>query len=230
MSQRDHTTTEQYGAVPLLVRKKLERRCLWSGCHAPAKSAPDRADYCAEHHERVKAKAKKWQAKHRARLRRAKLCIDCSKPSGKTARCSGCREEASEAAADRRRVDRDARRVDSDREPKTKIEIHADGYARIRTVGRGVRGQKSRAELDDDLRQDLSDAVAQVAAVRDSGIAQLRLPQVADLGRIAKREAQAIVADRLLTAKRALEAVAEALCPGRLAELERVRREAVDEE
>lgn len=216
--------------------KQLAGVCCYGACQ---ERALDGSDYCAPHdaHERGRARAK--AARRRLRLIKAGICIvdGCGAKVGKRprgARGAGkpyrrCMDCVRKDRAAKARVPVDSARV-PDKEPKTKIEIHADGYARIRTVGRGVRGQKSRAELDDDLRQDLTDAIAQVAAVRDSGIAQLRLPQVADLGRIAKREAQSIVADRLLTAKRALEAVAESLCPGRLAEMDRVRREAVDEE
>ncbi|MGE0206198.1 MAG: hypothetical protein AB7E70_19735 [Hyphomicrobiaceae bacterium] len=207
--------------LPIRTVKKLEGTCcLYSGCRASADPETAGGAYCRPHAEAKKKRDREWAAKRRALLRKAKKCIVCRKPS-RTSRCAACRK----------RIGSDVGSVGSARkEPRTKEEWHADGYMRLRTVGRGVRGQKSRAELDDDLRQDLTDAIAQVAAVRDSGIAQLRLPQVADLGRIARREAQSIVADRLLTAKRALEAVAESLCPGRSSELDRVRREAVDEE
>lgn len=89
-----------------------------------------------------------------------------------------------------------------------------------RFVGRARRGAPSRADLDQDLRMDLGDAIGEIVGVRDDGISGLRLPEVVELGRVARREAAASVADRLLRAARICTAVADSLCAGRSAELQ----------
>lgn len=219
--------------------KQLVGACCYGACQ---ERALDGSDYCAPHdaHERGRDAAKK----RRQRLERVKAgrCITgCGRKVGKRrvkrkwiamrwcSTCARARAKAQREArkANRRVVPGASRDVPVDsKAPRTKLEVHPDGYVRVRTTGRGVRGQKSRAELDDDLRQDLDDSIRDAQAVRDEGIADLRAPAISDLGRVAKREAHALVADRLLRAARTLTSVAESLCPGRVRELEQVIVEA----
>lgn len=203
--------------LPDRTRRQLAGECLYGRCKRLAR---DGADFCPEHHEAVKAWKRDWATKQRRAIRKAKQCRDCGKAS-KRVRCKSCSKAYSKTVKARRvRVEHASVRVEhAAKAPRTKLEVHPDGYTRVRTIGRGVRGQKSRADLDEDLRTDLSDALADAQWVRDEGIADLRTVAVEALGRIAQREAKAIVADRLLRAVRTLTVVADALCPGRVAEV-----------
>lgn len=80
------------------------------------------------------------------------------------------------------------------------------------------------------MRLDLGDAITEIAAVRDDGIAALRTVAAAELGAVLKREASAIVADRLDRAIRICSSVMEIICPGRRRELAAARDEAVDDD
>lgn len=219
-------STDGNTSIPDRLARQLAGQCLYGRCTEPAK---DDADFCAPHHEVVKQWKRGWAKKQRKAIRKARQCRDCGKAS-KRVRCPACRKRHREAEKIRRGVERGSRGVEhASRQPLTKLEVHPDGYTRVRTIGRGVRGQKSRAELDDDLRQSLTDADTNLRWVRDEGIAQLRSAAVDSLGRIQKREAMAIVADRLHQAVREITSVAESLCPGRAGELAAVMAEAEDE-
>jgi hypothetical protein len=218
-------------SIPRKLARLLAGQCRYSLC---AKPLADGSCYCEEHDAQERARKAVAAQKRRTRLGREGQCLgQCGKRVPKSERgrfCPTCWK------AERQRVrawkERSAKRKNVapvPDEPRTKLETHLDGYTRVRTTGRGVRGQKSRAELDDDLRDDLREAIHQTQAVSDSGIAMLRTASVTDMGRIQRREAHAIVADRLLQAARTLVSVAEALCPGREREVADVRREARDD-
>lgn len=210
------------------LARRLAGQCCYGACQVAALAD---GDYCAPHDAHEKGRARAKARRRRLRLGAAGICImdGCGSRVGKRPgggkpyrRCLSCAREDRVAKS---RVPVAIARV-PDNTPRTKLEIHSDGYVRVRTIGRGVRGQKSRIDLDDDLRDDLRYALADVKAVHDSGIAALRSDQVVSMGGLHKREACAIVADRLLKAARTLVSVADALCAGRSRELQSAIAEA----
>jgi len=186
------------------------------------------SDHCAPHDAKEKAIAKAKQRRRRKRRAEAGICIaGCGRKVGKRRpksgrgtpqprRCPRCAKAHAEAARERRGVPpvkRGVPNAGADPAPLTKLEVHADGYTRIRTIGRGRAGRMTREETDDELRADCAAAESSIAWARVEGIARLRSDVVTSLGRIAKQEAASIVADRLRGAGRAALVVAHSLDP-----------------
>jgi hypothetical protein len=96
-----------------------------------------------------------------------------------------------------------------------------------RFVGRSRRGAPSKEDRWRDTVALVTDAIAEATATRDGAMPELLTERVTELGRVAKREAHALVADRLLRVARMLETAADEVCPGRVAE---VRAERVDDD
>jgi hypothetical protein len=96
-----------------------------------------------------------------------------------------------------------------------------------RFVGRSRRGAPSKEDRWRDTIALVTDAIAEATATRDGAMPELLTERVTELGRVAKREAHALVADRLLRVARMLETAADEVCPGRVAE---VRAERVDDD
>ncbi len=220
---RNHATEQQHGgsALPIRTRKQLAGECLYSGCHEPVKDA----DYCPPHHERVKREKREWAARQRKRLRRARLCLDCHKPSRK-ARCGPCR------AARKARVERDAKKVECATTEtrasfRSSLETNGDGREyQVKRYGRARRGAPSTADRDADLKSLLGDAIDILARIIDTGMALVRSPALAELGAIARREARDELADQFIRVRGIATEGAEYYSPGRCREVDALRDEA----
>lgn len=140
-------------SLPPSLLAKLSPLCRWRGCER-AKS-PD-ADFCAEHHERMKGYWRRGQARRRSRLREARICRDCGGGLPKrwnSSRCRQCQRSQSAAARDARVKDARRRVQDTRSDPPAarghyKTEVFADGAERTRYVGQSHRGGPTREEQD----------------------------------------------------------------------------------
>ncbi len=198
------------GSLSPRLAKKLAGKCMYSGCDVLAK---DGASYCESHHEQVKEKDREWRATRRAG-HPAGRCLDCGERCGGWRRCKTCRKKQ----AKRRRVDSNRNRVDSNgadpafaRVARTKVERAYDklasGSERFieRTVFRS-RGGQSRESMDadeDQMLQWIAEGVEGHARRRQ----RLRDEEPA-LGRQQRKEASAIVGERIFSAAKCLLEIA----------------------
>lgn len=199
--------------VPDHLARKLAGICVYPGCpHA----AHGDSLYCRPHHDRAKERNRRWAKKRRDAARQKQRCVDCGKKS-RTWRCPACWRLTRTARVDKRasRVDKPAKRghvkLEADSRPGRTV---AQRY-----VGRDRRGAPSKEDTDRDARAELSRGIKVGLDVRDEAIAMLRTEAVAALGAIQRREAHALVADRLIEGARIYITVAEYLCRGRAKEL-----------
>lgn len=199
-------------------------------CSAPAHGD---SSLCLHH----KGKAAARQRKRRQKLASAGLCRDgCGRRVGKRKRpdgtlvprrCKQCSLETVAKRRDRRRGNTSIDRVTppgADPAPRGHFKLEADARSdtwrpSARYVGRDRRGAPSKEDRHRGTVSLVGDAIAEATSARDGGLTELMTTRVVELGRIQKREAHAIVADRLLRAARMLEAAADEVCPGRVAEV-----------
>lgn len=216
--------------LPLRDRKAIKGLCAYSGCHESAEHGTAGDAFCRPHHELTKKQNREWRARQRKRLRRARLCIDCARPSGEKARCGRCTKARSSGVG----VSKKGVGVAGDRARGfTKLDTsdRRDGRRAVeRYVGRSRRGAPSIADRDDDLRADIDDAIAILTQIRDKGIAIVRSQAVAELGAIARTEAFRELAFQWIRVRSISELGAESFARGIVAEVDALRRESAQGE
>lgn len=202
--------------LPRKLQRLLDGKCRYELCEAKLK---DGSCYCEEHDARKRAQAVVRQAKLRLKLARERQCIDgCGTRVGRSdrgIRCADCLR----ANRERARRWRDSRKCDAQStnvtpEPKVKLEVHKDGYTRVRTIGSGKRGQKPKSELDRDQKQLLADAEALIHEIRTRTFDDMRQIQASGIGRIEAKAAANMVALRIVEGIKAQVAFVNYLSPG----------------
>lgn len=200
--------SEQANTIPVRLAKQLAGRCVYPGCEHEATDG----DHCDGHGAKVREWRRAGAKAARDRLREDGVCLVCRRPSKRT-RCADCRNKHRLAERDRRRkargVDRESRGVDQS-QPRTKLEVHADGYTRVRTTGRGHRGAVSRAEQMADAERMLKANLKRLAS------ALSRLPlweEVDQLARFQRDEGRAQQAEPIAMVIRELADVAATVAP-----------------
>lgn len=230
--------------LPRKLVKRIKGEC--QHCAQPAVAG---SDYCETHGARAAEYDSAWKrTKRQARADAGECITGCgtrvkrakrSDGTWKLQRCEDCAETLNAAKRDARAmrsVENAGRSVETNTadpaprgrfkmEPRS-VEDQARGWAAsTRYVGRSRRGAPSKEDRWRDTLALVTDAITEATATRDKAMPELLTERVVELGRVAKREAHALVADRLLRAARMLMAAAEEVCPGRVAEVEAERGE-----
>lgn len=166
--------------LPLYLRRKLAGNCV--RCGDPAD--PD-ANLCRPHLEEQRARTRASMSKRRDLLRKARKCIDCTKPSRKL-RCRPCHKRKLVADAERGGVNTGALGVHTsgDDHPDPTWRRDSEGWMRYR--GQAKRGRQETAALDE---QDIAYALDAILKAQH-GQKLTQTPQVRELPRI-QREAAA---------------------------------------
>lgn len=213
---------------------QLDDKCCYGSCKERAVDG----DYCAEHGLAERSRHRTKQASRRLKLAREGQCRDgCGRKVGKRyvggrivpRRCIDCKRADNKRRSERRkgRPGANTQAPVPTTQPRTKLEVQPDGYTRVRTIGRGTKAV-TREDRDQNLRDELTWAISHLTWLRDEGIAALRSPSIAELGRIQRDEASRIVADRALEAARLARGVAREIHAKRVAEIDREIREALE--
>ncbi len=206
-------------SLPRKLARRIAGRCCYGACPDPA---IDGSDYCAPHdaHERGRDAAKK----RRRRLHRSQLglCADgCGRKVGKRrtkhghvtlVRCIECANAHRDRQRERCVPDESAGVPDG--EPRTKLEVHKDGYVRERYIGRGVRGQKPRAALDADLRRQAREIAEHVTHFAERGLTTLREIEASRPTHSQRQEARLLATDPLERSMRIAVGLIVAIRPG----------------